>query len=338
MLPKQFQNVFGSRTLYQQTYDRVKQLVAPQNIFVVTNRIQQSTAIEQLPDLPQKNVIAEPYVRSTAPCISVAASALSSLDENAVMVVLPADHLITQEDIFISQLKDAVRLAEKQKALVTIGITPTHPETGFGYIHYSKTDSDKDLLDHRGHTVLAFKEKPDHDTAVKFLQSGDYLWNSGMFVWRVDVILDELKKNLTHFSDFYPQLKDAFSLGEFDRVIEDYYQRVQSISIDYAVMERAKKVLTLASGFGWSDVGSWDEVYRLANRDNSGNSFKGDVISVRTKNTFVWSEEKPIAVVEVEDLIVVETKDSILICRKGKSQAVKEIVDILRKENRQDLV
>ena len=337
-MPKQFQDVFGERSLYQRTYDRVAKLVLPENIFVVTNKIQESIAAGQLPEIPKKNIIAEPFGRNTAPCIAAAASAISSITEDAVMVVLPSDHLISQEESFIAQLKDAIRLADKQRALVTIGIRPTHPETGYGYIHFDRSTDDRELAVHGGHNVIAFKEKPNHDTAVKFIESGDYLWNSGMFIWRVDVILDELKRNLTHFSDFYLPLKENFGKADFNRLLEEFYLRAESISIDYAVMEKAKEVLTIPSNFVWSDVGSWDEVYRLSDRNGEGNSFKGDVVSVRSKNNFVWADERLFAIVDVDDLIVVETKDSVLICRRGKSQGVKEIVDILRKENRQDIV
>jgi mannose-1-phosphate guanylyltransferase len=343
-MPKQFQDIFDGRSLYQRTFDRAARLVLPENIFVVTNRAQQTLASEQLPEIPKRNIIVEPFGRSTAPCIAAAASVISSITDNAVMVVLPSDHLISQEDNFISQLKDAVRLAETHYALVTIGIGPTHPETGFGYIHYDRGNRASEipqaeaLTSGVGYKVIAFKEKPDHDTAVGFLKSGNYLWNSGIFIWRVDVILDELKKNLKHFSDFHLPLKNEFGQTGFDKVIEEFYSQVDSISIDYAVMEKANNVLTIRSNFVWSDVGSWDEIYRMTDRDADGNVFKGKIVSVRSKNNFVLSEDKLVAVVEVEDMIIVETKDAVLICKRGKSQNVKELIELLKKKNRQDLV
>ncbi len=337
-MPKQFLNVFGERTLIQRTFDRIASLISPENVFVVTNTVQRLLAAAQLPRLPERNIIAEPFGRNTAPCIAAAASAISSVTQDAVMVVLPSDHLISEEDRFIAQLKDAIRLADKQRALVTIGIRPTHPETGFGYIHFDDGAVEKEISDHGGRRVLEFKEKPDYDTAVKFLGSGRYLWNSGMFVWRVDVILEELRKNLTHFSDFWSQLKNSFGKAEFEKVLEEFYLRAESISVDYAVMEKASNVLTIPSNFMWSDVGSWDEVYRLSDRNGEGNSFKGDVVSLRTSNSLVWAEERTYGLIDVDDLIVVETKDAILICRRGKSQGVKEIVDVLKKGDRQDLI
>ncbi len=337
-MPKQFLDVFGERTLYQRTFDRISRIIPPENIFVVTNTVQHPQAVSQLPQLPAQNVIAEPLGRNTAPCIAAAASAISSVALDAVMVVLPADHLISEDDKFLSQLKDAIRLADKQKGLVTIGIRPTHPETGFGYIHFDKRGAEKGISEHGGYRVIAFKEKPDHKTAIEFLESGEYLWNSGMFIWRVDVIIEELRRNLTHFSDFWGQLKDTFGKPEFPRVLQEFYLRAESISIDYAVMEKATNVLTIPSNFLWSDVGSWDEVYRLSDRNGDGNSFKGDVVSVKSRNNLVWSAEKTVGLVDVEDLIVVETKDSILVCRRGKSQGVKEIVERLKKDERQDLI
>jgi mannose-1-phosphate guanylyltransferase len=359
-MPKQFLNIFDGKSLYQHTFERIAPLVTTENIFVVTSRSQKTIASEQLPDLPSKNIIVEPYGRNTAPCIAVAASAISSLTENAVMIVLPADHLISQRDNFIAQLKDAVRLADIHRALVTIGITPTHPETGYGYIHFDSEEISP-TLSHgeplpssglpqtlsgniplpeygKGYKVIAFKEKPDYETAVSFLESGNYLWNSGMFVWRVDVILDELKKNLNHFSDFYPMLKYRFGKENFDKAIEEFYSQVDSISIDYAVMEKAKNVLTLRSSFVWSDVGSWDEIYRLSDRDQDGNTYKGNVLGIKSRNNFVWSEDRLIALVEVEGLIIVETKDAVLVCKKDKSQSVKEIVDLLRRKNLQRFI
>ncbi|MCL5267191.1 MAG: mannose-1-phosphate guanylyltransferase [Bacteroidetes bacterium] len=337
-MPKQFQNVFGERSLYQRTYDRISEVVTPENTFVVTNRLQQPAASAQLPQLPAENIIVEPFGRNTAPCIAVAASAISSITEDAVMVVLPSDHLISQEENFVSQLKDAVRLADKERSLVTLGIRPTHPETGFGYIHFDPNTEQKEALDHVGYNVIEFREKPNLETAISFLASGDYLWNSGMFIWRVDVILEELKRNLTHFADFHSPLKSSFGKAEFAKQLEEFYLRVQSISVDYAVMEKAKNVLTIPSSFTWSDVGSWDEVYKLGDRNADGNSLKGDVVSVRSLNNLIWTEEKMFALVGVENLIVVETKDAVLICKRGESQGVKEIVEILMKQDRQDLV
>ncbi len=336
--PKQFQSIFGDRTLYQRAYDRISKLVLPENVFVVTNHLHRATAVEQLREIPERNIIAEPAGRSTAPCIAVAASALSSITDNAVMVVLPADHLISQEENFLTQVKEAIRLAEKHRALVTIGIRPTYPETGFGYIHFNKDENNDEITVHGGHRVLSFKEKPDHNTAVKYLESGQYLWNSGMFIWRVDVIIDELKKNLEQFSDFQISLKESFGKTNFTSILGEFYSHIKSISIDYAVMEKAENVLTIPSNFTWSDVGSWDEIYRMSDVDADGNAFQGDVVNIRSRNNLVWAGNKAVSIVEVEDLIVVETRDSILICKRGKSQSVKEVVDALRKRGKQDLL
>jgi len=336
--PKQFQNIFGERTLYQRAFDRIAKIVSPQSVIVVTNRAHRATAVEQLPQIPERNIIGEPVGRSTAPCVAVAASALSSITDDAVMMVLPADHLISEEENFISQMKEAVRLADLHKALVTIGIRPTYPETGYGYIHFKKNEENSDITSHGGYSVISFKEKPDFDTAKKYLESGEYLWNSGMFIWRVDVILEELKKNLNHFSEFHQSLKDGFGSEKFSSALNEFYSNVSSISVDYAVMERSENVLTIPSNFSWSDVGSWDEVYRLSESDDSGNAFKGNVVAVRSKNNLVWARSKSVSLVEAEDLIVVETGDSVLICKRGKSQGVKEVVDMLRKQGRLELL
>lgn len=337
-MPKQFQAVFGEKTLFQRTWERITKLVKPENVYVITNQIQRGVALSQVPELSESNVIAEPFGRNTAPCIATAASVISSQSEESVMIVLPSDHLISQEDNFIGQLKNASQVAYKLKSLVTLGIRPTHPETGFGYIHFNKDEDDAELKKYGARRVLAFKEKPDLETAIKFVESGEYLWNSGMFVWRTDVIVQELEKNLVHFSDFYKQLQMAYGSPDFEKILNEFYLRVNSISVDYAVMEKASNVVTIPSNFIWSDVGSWDEVYRLSDKDNQGNTFVGDVISFESSNNFVMGNHRLIALVGIEDLVVVETDDALLICRRGKSQSVKEIVDILRKKNRQDLI
>ena len=336
--PKQFIPIFSGRTLIQRTFDRLAGVVPTENIFVVTGGSYAQEVTTQLPDLVPRNLILEPVGRNTAPCIAAAAASISSLAQDPVMVVLPSDHLITDEEKFTSQLNDAIALAETQKTLVTIGITPTYPETGFGYIHFEKSTSDRALSEHGGRKVIAFKEKPDLETAIKFLESGDYLWNSGMFVWRVDVILAELNRNLVHFSDFLGPLKENFAKDGFARQLEEFYLRSASISIDYAVMEKAQGVLTIPGTFGWSDVGSWDEVYRISDRDRDGNSVRGHAIINRGKNNLVWSSNKLIAVSDVDDIIVIETENAILICKRGKSQSVKEVVEILRKQDREDLI
>lgn len=337
-VPKQFQSIFGDHTLYQRTYDRISKIVLPNNIYVVTNQMHRSLAAAQVPQLQEQNIIVEPIGHSTAPCIATAASALSSINENAVMVVLPADHLISQEENFTNQMKEAIRLAEKHRALVTIGITPAYPETGFGYIHFKKDEENDEIAKHGGRRVLSFKEKPDQQTAVKYLEGGDYLWNSGMFVWRVDVIIEELKKNLETFVDYHQLLRESYGKPSFENALNAFYSKVKTISIDYAVMEKSGNVLTIPSNFLWSDVGSWDEIDKLSDVDSNGNAFKGNVLNLRGRNNFVWAEDKTVAIVEAEDLIIVDTKDSILICKKGKSQNVKEVVDILRKQGRQDLL
>lgn len=337
-MPKQFQAVFGEKTLFQRTWQRIMRLVKPENVYVITNQIQKGVALSQVPELPESNVIAEPFGRNTAPCIATAASVISSRSEDSVMIVLPSDHLISQEENFIAQLRNAVQVANKRKSLVTLGIRPTHPETGFGYIHFQKDVDDPELRNYGARKVIGFKEKPDPETAAKFIESGEYLWNSGMFVWRTDVIVRELEMNLVHFSDFYKQLRIAFGSPDFERILSEFYLRVNSISIDYAVMEKASNVLTIPSNFIWSDVGSWDEVYRLSDKDKEGNTFVGDVISFESSNNFVMANHRLIALVGINDTVVVETDDALLICRRGRSQSVKEIVDILRKKNRQDLV
>ncbi len=331
--PKQLLHIIGDGTMIQNTISRLQPIIPYERIYVVTNQSQVAGLREQAPQIPPGNIIAEPFGRNTAPCVALAAEALRDQDAEGVMVVLPADHFIQNVGEFQEKLRLACEAASVMGCLVTMGITPTRPETGFGYIQQSEEgDQGNPFHDQGVRSVLTFAEKPDLPTAERFLASGDFLWNSGMFVWRIDSILDALRKFLP---DLYEQVETIHSLRGADDYTErlaEIYGQIHPISIDYGIMEKADNVFVIQCEFGWSDVGSWDETYRLSRKDANGNSIIGDVVTIDTHRTFIRTAEKLVATVGVEDLIIVDTADALLICRRGESQRVQAVVDYLRRK------
>lgn len=330
--PKQVLEIVGNGTMIQNTMKRIEALTTPERTFIVTNKIQKDIIAQQLPTVPTNNILVEPVGRNTAPCIGLAAHWIMRMDPNGVMVVLPADHLIGEIDKFHDVLRRAITVAEQSESLVTIGIHPTHPETGYGYIQYDDSVEFNPYLNEKVFRVKTFAEKPNYETAVKFLQSGDFLWNSGMFIWRASVILDEIQRLLPEVSEQLKKVAQTIGTPEYESVLELSYSKIRSISIDYGVMEKARSVYVVLADFGWSDVGSWDEVKRLTPVDDNGNAFRGTVIARDATGNYVDAGNKLVALVGVKNLIVVTTDDAILICEQGKSQEVKEIVDTLKRK------
>jgi mannose-1-phosphate guanylyltransferase len=331
--PKQLLEIVGEQTMIQNTVRRLHGFVDEKNIFIVTNKLQKNAIIKQLPNIPVENIIVEPVGRNTAPCIGLAALFIDRLDPKGIMVVLPADHIIANEEEFLRVLRVSSGVAHETSALVTIGIHPTHPETGYGYIQVKEKMEDNKLVNVIGvFEVKTFAEKPNYATAVSFLESGDFYWNSGMFIWRVDVILEEIQRSLPELYTQLHNLQPSIGTSLFDQYLETTYGLIRGISIDYGVMEKARKVYVVKGDFGWNDLGSWDEVVRISPKDEQGNFTNGKVINVNTKNTYVYTSDKLIATVGVDDLVIINTPDAILVCKKGESQNVKEIVDHLRRK------
>ena len=331
--PKQLLEILERGTMIQNTVKRIESLVDPTRTLVITNRVQKAAIAKQLPKLPQGNIIVEPIGRNTAPCIALAALFIRRLDPAAVMIVLPADHIMQDADEFRRILRLAVEVAEESKTLVTVGIQPTRPETGYGYIQVREEQDGGNPWSPRGvRTVKTFAEKPNLETARKFLASGDFYWNSGMFVWRVDTILDQIERQLPDMWKELQRVDAAIGSDNFDHVLENAYRIIRPISIDYGVMEKAKSVFVIPGKFGWSDVGSWDEVVRLSGKDDAGNSVKGTTYLLQTNNTFIDAGDTFVAAIGVEDLVIIATPDAVLVCRQGASQDVKEVVDFLRRK------
>ncbi len=322
-LPKQFLNLKGDETLLGGTISRLHPLILEEDVWVVTSEALATG--EAYAALYELNTILEPVGRNTAPAIAVAAALLMDRSgSDPTMLVLPADHLIQDVEGFHDCLNRAMDAAEKG-ALVTFGIEPTRPDTGFGYI---QVDQERET---EAFPVIRFTEKPDLETAESFLAEGGYYWNSGMFVWKASTILDEIKQ---HMPDLWPVLEAMrvkWQQGEpWPEVIRHGFADMPSISIDYGVMEKSDRVVLVPCDIGWSDVGSWDAVYDISDRDENGNALVGDVLSLDCRNSLIRSESKLLAAVDLEDVIVVETPDAILLSRRGESQRVREIVDVIK--------
>lgn len=332
--PKQFINLFGEESMIRQTVERLDGLVPPDRLMVVTNRDYVEKVKDQVPGIDPSNVIGEPVGRNTAPCIASAAALLHRRDPESVMLILPADHRITEIENFQSVIHTAVDTARKTDGLVTIGIEPNRPETGYGYIRREESPEE----DHNGkpvYRVKEFTEKPNRERAEQFLKSGYHLWNSGMFIWKTGAILDAFQKYLP---EIYKET-ETLRRGEADtQAIEKFYHACPSVSIDYGILEKAETVYVVPGAFDWNDVGSWRAVHELSRKDEKGNaSIRSDSIFLEATGNLVWAESgKKVVLSGVDHLGVIETEDAILIVDLDKAQTVKKVVEQLRESGDSD--
>lgn len=321
-MPKQFLTLDGDASLLQTTINRLAPLIDADNVLIVTQEaLAKGEAYHAL--LPYRSLF-EPVGRNTAPAIALAAASLMQDGADPVMVVLPADHIIKDETNFRDRLKIAIEAAE-QNELVTFGIQPTRPDTGFGYIKANPADTSGVCK------VERFTEKPDLVTAEKFLAEGNYYWNSGMFVWRASVIMDEIRQHLPAVYQVVQGIvEEGRSAGNFQQAVEKHFAAMPSISIDYGVLEKSSKVSLVPCDIGWNDVGSWQAVQEISDKDGDGNALQGNVIAVGCKDTLIRAEKRLVAAIGLEDICVVETADAILISRSDQTQRVREVVDTLQ--------
>jgi len=328
--PKQFLKFFDERTLFQNTVDRISKIISHDRILVITNEQYVDLVQQQIPDLPAENIIGEPIGKNTAPCIALAATIVKERDPEGTMIVLPSDHYITKPDKFLSVLQAAVAKANEGANLVTIGIEPHRPETGYGYIQFN-TGSNEEFDGIKVHEVVTFAEKPDIETAVSFLKSGDFLWNSGMFVWKASTILDEIKIDLPHLHNLTNAFPDSTKKNGIHEALNNFYRNANDISIDYGVMEKAQTVYVVPGDFGWNDVGSWLAVYELEKKDKLGNVIKVPSSRlINSSNCYVSSStNRFVAVVGLQGVAVVDTDDALLVARLDGAQDVKKVVESL---------
>ncbi len=329
-MPKQFLSLTDDgKTMIQLTVERILPLVDIEDVYIVTNRSYKGLVKEQLPNLPEENILCEPVGRNTAPCIGLGAVHIAKKYDDAVMFVLPSDHLITHPQIFRRTLMDATEVAEAGDNLVTIGITPAYPETGYGYIKFYPEQTLE-----RAFKVERFVEKPDLETAQKYVATEQYLWNSGMFIWRVLTILNDLKEYMPETYDGLQRIGNAIGTPDQEAVLEKEFSAFKSESIDYGIMEKAENIYILAGSFGWDDVGSWLAVERFRERNEFKNVIEGNVITVDTKNTIIQGGKKLIAAVGLEDLVIIDTDDALLVCDKNSTGDIKKVLENLRICNR----
>lgn len=330
--PKQFLSLTSDgETMIQKTVKRLLPLVNAEDIYIATNEMYRQLAEEQLPDIPKENILCEPAPRNTAPCIAFSAAVIGRKYEDAVMLVLPSDHLIGSEEIYINTLKKAVSVAENGNNLVTIGIMPTYAETGYGYINFG-SESDG------AYEVERFVEKPDMETAEKYLASGKYLWNSGMFVWKISSIMSNIQQFMPAVYNGAVRIGEAFGTPQFNEVLEKEFDTMPSESVDFGIMEKADNIYTIPGSFGWDDVGSWLAVERINDTDENNNYIEGNVCVSDIKNTTVCGGKRLIATVGVNNLIIVDTDDAVLICDKNSTQDVKKIISQLKEQSKNNLL
>jgi len=327
--PKHLLDIISERTIIQETVDRIKPLIAPGNILVVTGKKHARTLMEQLPEIPSKNIIIEPEGKNTAACIGLAALHIRKIAGDDVMVVLPSDHAIADSKKFIKVLGAAAKIAVRENGLATIGIKPSSVQTGFGYLEQGSLL--KRIAGEEAFRVKSIREKPDYRKARRFVQSGHFFWNSGMFVWRASVILNEISRWLPDLYAGLMKINEVLGTPKEAVVVPRVYRKLASISIDYGVMEKAGHVFMLRGDFGWSDVGSWDALWEISPKDAGGNAVlnRSHILLEDAEGSLIYNPRKLTALVGVKDLIIVETNDALLICKKGRSQDVKKIVEKL---------
>jgi len=322
-MPKQFLDFFGTgRSLIQQTFDRFNQVIPTENIFIATNQMYADLVKEQLPQLSDDQILLEPTRRNTAPCIAYAAYRINAINPNANIVVSPADHLILQEHNFLKNIQKGLNFVAKFPSLLTLGVKPNRPETGYGYIQTEEGGTDNIQK------VKAFTEKPNYELAKVFFESGDFFWNSGIFIWNVQTILKAFHDYLPDITTRFNQGIELFNTSDEKAFIEEQYPMCQNISIDYGIMEKANNVYMLMADFGWSDLGTWGSLFDLSEKDSDMNAaLKCKSLFIESSNNLLTLPENKLAVIQgLDDYIIAESDDILLICKKSDEQRIKQFV------------
>tara|TARA_B100000287_G_C20532002_1_gene741262 strand:- start:39 stop:1088 length:1050 start_codon:yes stop_codon:yes gene_type:complete len=324
--PKQFLDILGSgQTLIQQTFSRLERVCPRENIFIVTNINYKSLCLDQLENLLESNILCEPAMRNTAPCIAYAAFKIQAINSNANIIVAASDHIVLKEDKFVQVANDCLQIVSEHDILLTLGITPHRPDTGYGYIQFTEEIINGNK---KAKKVKTFTEKPNHELALNFLDSGDFLWNSGMFVWSVKSIVLAYRKYLRDIYDIFEEGKHFFNSVEEEEFILRVFPGCKSISIDYAIMEKADNVYVYPAEFGWSDLGTWGSLYEQLDLDVNNNAVQAANIMLHdsSNNLIKITEEKTVIIQGLEGYIVVANDDALLICRREEEQQIKNFV------------
>ncbi|TAE36756.1 MAG: mannose-1-phosphate guanylyltransferase [Sphingobacteriales bacterium] len=323
--PKQFLDILGTgKSLIQNTYDRFTQIVPKENIYILTNESYFDLVNQQIPGLHPNQIIGEPVMRNTAPCIAYGCFKIKQLCANATIVVAPSDHLILDTPAFISTIKTSLAVAEQNDCLITLGIQPSRPDTGYGYIQYNNDTLSENLF-----KVKTFTEKPTLEIAESFLLSGDFLWNAGIFIWSVNSIIHAFNTHLPDISEIFTEGNGLYNTPSEKEFIQACFQKCTNISIDYGVMEKANNVYVMPSEFGWSDLGTWASIYELAHKDDVGNAVihPDNVVMIESSNCMVNVPKDKLVILQgLHDFIVVEANNTLMISPKAKEQSVKQVV------------
>lgn len=328
--PKQFLPVISGQTMIEETVSRLLPLISPSHIYTIANQDQTQIIQNLLSSIPRQNLLIEPIGKNTAPSLILATAAVYLENPEAAVIALPADHLIKNTERFLKKLEAGARAVLDGEHLVTFGIPPSYPATGYGYIQFSRSDS-KDISQEIFYPIQRFKEKPSLEQAKDFLDKGNNFWNSGMFIWQAKVFPEKLEQYAPDLYPYWEKMIEALKAGD-ESEVSSIYQDIPSISIDYALMEKVQPVWMCVGDFGWSDVGAWSSLADIWAKDSHGNSLRGENIVLDSENCLLYSSDKLTALVGLRDLIVVDTRDALLICRKDMDQKVKDIVETLKKK------
>lgn len=322
--PKQFHDMMGvGETLIQLTYNRISTIVPPQNILILTNEVYKELVKEQLPNIKEEQIVLEPVMRNTAPCILLAALKIKKQNPNAVMMVAPSDHWINDKEAFIDNINIAFEEASRQDILITLGIKPTHPNTGFGYIQFDNKDNDTATIK----KVTTFTEKPTLRNARKYVEEGNYLWNAGIFIWKASVIAEAFSNHQEEMFKLFGKGKDKLNTGQENNFIKETYPAAQNISIDYAILEKSNKVYVIPAGFDWDDLGTWGALYNQLGKDDDKNVvINAHLLPRESRKNIIYTHSQKVVVLDgLDDYIVIDDKDVLLIIPREKEQEIKEL-------------
>ncbi len=330
--PKQYLNLFGNESLLQSTIKRFETFTDNRHIYIVSSKTQAQVLEEQTPMLPKENLIYEPVGKNTLPCIGLAAMFAERDNPEGIMVVSPSDHLIKNEELFRDTVLAAAKIAREKDGIVTIGITPTYAATGYGYVKTGENITGSEKI--RQFKVERFVEKPDEKTAKNYLEKGGFFWNSGLFIFKISVFLDAVKQFAPDLYDDLRKIQLDLGTPSFEQTLDTIYRAVESISVDYGIMEHAQNIYLVEGNFDWNDLGSWESVYLTDEKDENGNAGSGEAILLDTKNSYVYSGSGLVTVVGLEDVVVVQHENTTLVCKRDKTEDVKKIVEQLKSENK----
>ena len=336
--PKQFLDILGTgETLIQQTFNRLERICPPENILIVTNTNYKNLCLEQLPNVVESNILCEPAMRNTAPCVAYAAFKIQSMNEDANMIIAASDHIILKEDEFVRVTNDCLDIVAKNDVLLTLGITPSRPDTGYGYIQFSEDNLSGSK---KARKVKTFTEKPNQELALNFLDSGDFLWNSGMFIWSAKSIALAYRKHLRDMHDIFDEGKQFYNTINEKEFIDRVFPACKNISIDYGIMEKSENVYVYPADFGWSDLGTWGSLYSHLELDEYKNTIQGNNVMMydSSDNLVKVSDDKLVVLQGLQGYIVVENEGTILVCKKEDEQKIKQFVADLKQKGETDRV